>query len=116
MNFKEAFDNALNEEEGGEILRFNGIVFRINGRTEGKKPHLHFQDANRIGAIRLDVAEYFPHGNPLRYTDKLTKKEVKMFTSLFTDEVYKRACELWNAIPDGLKLDGNNKPNYLMLK
>ena len=66
--------------------------------------------------IRLDIASYFPHGNPLKYTDKLTKKEVKIFASLFTDKIYKRACELWNALPDVLELDGNSKPNYLTLK
>ena len=116
MNLKEIIDNTLNEEEGGEILRFNKIKFYISGRTEGKDPHLHFRDADRIGAIRLDYASYYPHGNPLKYTDKLTKKEVKMFARLFTDEIYKYACELWNYIPDGLKLSGENKPNYLMLR
>ena len=81
-----------------------------------KKPHLHFKDANRIGAIRLDIASYFPHGNPLKYTDKLTKREVKIFAKLFTDGIYKQACELWNLLPDTLKLDGKNKPNYLTLR
>ena len=116
MNLKEIIDSVLNEEEGGEVLRFNNIKFYVSGRTEGKLPHLHFVDANRIGAIRLDIASYFPHGNPLKYTDKLTKKEVKIFASLFTDKIYKRACELWNALPDVLELDGNSKPNYLTLK
>ena len=130
MNLKEIIDNVLNEEEGGEILRFNEIKFYISGRTEGKKPHLHFKDANRIGAIglglqdwgyrigaiRLDISFYFPHGNPLKYTDKLTKREVKIFAKLFTDGIYKQACELWNLLPDTLKLDGKNKPNYLMLR
>ena len=56
MNLKEIIDNVLNEEEeGGEILRFNEIKFYISGRTEGKTPHLHFKDANRIGAIRLEL-------------------------------------------------------------
>ena len=116
MNLKEIIDSTLNEEEGGEVLRFNDIKFYISGRTEGKFPHLHFKDADRIGAIRLDVASYFPHGNPLKYTDKLSRREVKIFDSLFTDEIYKRACELWNFLPDGLKIDGNNKPSYLQLK
>ena len=117
MNLKEIIDNVLNEEEeGGEILRFNEIKFYISGRTEGKKPHLHFKDANRIGAIRLDIASYFPHGNPLKYTDKLTRREVKIFAKLFTDGIYKQACELWNLLPDTLKLNGKNKPNHLMLR
>lgn len=117
MNLKEIIDNVLNEEEeGGEILRFNKIKFYISGRTEGKKPHLHFKDANRIGAIRLDIASYFPHGNPLKYTDKLTRREAKIFAKLFTDGIYKQACELWNLLPDTLKLNGKNKPNYLMLR
>ena len=38
MNLKEIIDNVLNEEEeGGEILRFNEIKFYISGRTEGKR-------------------------------------------------------------------------------
>ena len=66
--------------------------------------------------IRLDIASYFPHGNPLKYTDKLTRREIKIFAKLFTDGIYKQACELWNLLPDTLKLNGKNKPNYLMLR
>ena len=117
MNFKNLFDDLLlNEEEGGEILRFNKIKFFIAGRTEGKNPHMHFKDANREGAIRLDIPEYYPHGNPLKYTDKLTRRELKQFCALFNDEIYKEACRLWNFFPDGLKLSGENKPNYLTMR
>ena len=115
MNLKEIIDNVLNEEEGGEILRFNEIKFYISGRTEWKKPHLHFKDANRVGAIRLDIASYFPHGNPLKYTDKLTRREVKIFAKLFTDGIYKQVCEVGKVRADALKLSGRNKPNCVML-
>lgn len=43
MNLKEIINDIFLEEEGGELFRFNGIVFRINGRTERKYPHLHFR-------------------------------------------------------------------------
>lgn len=77
MNLKEIIDSVLNEEEGGEVLRFNNIKFYVSGRTEGKLPHLHFVDANRIGAIRLDIASYFPHGNPL--TEKIDNRSKYRF-------------------------------------
>ena len=35
---KEILDRILTEEEeGGEIFRFNDLVFRLAGRTEGKR-------------------------------------------------------------------------------
>ena len=46
MNLKEIIDNVLNEEEGGEILRFNEIKFYISGRTEGK---------NRICILKTQI-------------------------------------------------------------
>lgn len=118
----------LLEEEGGELFRFNGLIFYIAGRTEGKIPHLHFRNQDRIGAIRLDIAEYFPHGNPLKYTDKLTSKEQKIFYYLMTakqtkitfGEVktnYQLSLYLWNQIPDVIQLDLNNQvPDYKNLK
>ena len=114
LNIKEIIDTVLTEEEGGELFRFNRIVFRIKGRTEGKNPHLHFLRPNcREGAIRLDVAEYYPHGNPLHYTETLSKKELSQFIA-FISSSYERACELWNYIPDGNKIDPKGKiPNYL---
>lgn len=45
---------------------------------EGNIPHLHFyhKQTNRRGCIRLDVPQYFSHGNKC---DKLKAREVKNF-------------------------------------
>lgn len=112
INLKEIIEDIL-FEEGGELFRFNSIVFRINGRTEGKYPHLHFRRSNgKEGAIRLDIAEYYLHGNPLKYTETLSKSELKLFVKNISIN-YKRDCSLWNYIPDGLKINiDNNPPNY----
>lgn len=40
---KEILDRILTEEEeGGEIFRFNDLVFRLAGRTNGNKNKLYF--------------------------------------------------------------------------
>ena len=87
---KEILDRILTEEEeDGEIFRFNDLVFRLAGRTEGKIPHLHFNNrANtRFGAIRLDINSYFPHGG--KYADKLNKKENILFNTFMTKKYLK---------------------------
>lgn len=129
MKFREYLDNlVLLEEEGGELFRFNGYVFYIAGRTEGKIPHIHFRKSEKLGAIRLDIAEYFPHGNPLKYTSELSKKNQLLFYSFMSAKQskvniqgintnYQLAIYLWNMIPDGLKLNIDNEmPDYRELK
>jgi hypothetical protein len=74
---------------------------------EGKIPHLHFyciQDG-RKGCIRLDVAQYFSHGNK---SDRLSKKELKSFIKWLDEDChlfkvfnvslknYDYICQLWN--------------------
>lgn len=114
---KEILDRILTEEEeGGEIFRFNDLVFRLAGRTEGKVPHLHFNNrANtRFGAIRLDINSYFSHGG--KYTDKLNKKENILFNTFMTKKVFESIAETWNKQhPDGLKLNPKLKPNYSVI-
>ena len=114
---KEILDRILTEEEeGGEIFRFNDLVFRLAGRTEGKIPHIHFNNrANtRFGAIRLDINSYFPHGG--KYTDKLNKKENMLFNTFMTKKVFESIAETWNKQhPDGLKLNPKLKPNYSVI-
>lgn len=99
MNGKELIA-LLFEEEGGELFRFDGIRFFVNGRTEGMIPHIHFMTADRKlnGTIRLDVAKYFPHGG--KYTSKLSVPLLRKFLTYMTAEKYNEACELWNRLPN----------------
>lgn len=111
---KEILDRVLTEEEeGGEIFRFNDLVFRLAGRTEGKIPHLYFNNraGTRFGAIRLDTNSYFPHGG--KYTDKLDKKENILFNTFMTKKTFEKVAEIWNQQhTDGNKLDPKQKPDY----
>lgn len=63
----------------------------------------------------MDIPEYYPHGNPPHYTEILSKRELTQFC-YFINKTYKRACELWNCIPDGIKINQeNNVPDYLKI-
>ena len=118
MNLKEIVDKELIlEEEGGELFRFNGIIFRIKGRAEGDIPHLHFiRSSGKEGAIRLDAAAYFPHGNPPKYTEKLSSKELKTFCT-YISRAFKEACRLWNELPTTkFKVNDKVMPDYSKLK
>ena len=114
---KEILDRILTEEEeGGEIFRFIVLIFRLAGRTEGKVPHLHFNNKaeTRFGAIKLNTNYYFPHGN--KYTDRLSKKENVLFNIFMTKKVFENVAKIWNEQhPDGLKLNPKLKPDYSVI-
>lgn len=109
MKFIDAL-NIINEEyQFGEA---NGIRFFIRFR-EGKIPHIHFVSKNlkRSGAILLEKPQYFPHGNPLKYTDILSKKECLNFNNMLLKPIgqwktWHKLCNDWNnSTIDGNKIE-----------
>ena len=117
MKFSEALDLVCEEYSA---INFNGLRFYIKF-LEGTISHIHFENKDKTisGAIRLDKPLYFPHGNPLKYASKLSKKELQKFIQ----EISKNNYQLWKQLVldwnkncrNGNKIDISNIPNYLEL-
>lgn len=91
----------------------DNIEIRVYGK-EGNIPHFHFDhiQSKRKGCIRIDVAEYFDHGD--KYKDRLTNKEIKnLILWLKSDKTVFKKFGSNITIYDYIKIlwDDNN-PNY----
>ena len=127
MKFDEILQIVNEEYKFGDEC---GIRFFIRFK-EGKYGHIHFEskDGTRKDAILLERPQYYPHGNPLKYTDTLSKKELIKFISIINKEpdklktgwtIWHQLCYDWNKYcldgnkivlytPDGILKD---TPNY----
>lgn len=108
-------ENFLEERVKGSLNKVNfasndGLakVYVYGGTAEGPEPHCHVvRSGIKVGAndvcVRLDIADYFPHG---KYKDKFTGKEKKIFDAFMrfvnpnngTKSNWEVAVDLWNGL------------------
>lgn len=122
-------DSLMEIAKLGKVGKYYISIFS----GEGAIPHLHFytneNDIKNGGAIRLDKAEYFPHGR--NYTKKLNANDLDEFIqwlNSYSQEykvlnyeitTYQNLCILWRQNnPDFIKLLPYNaeQPDYTKIK
>lgn len=107
MKFKKLFTKVLFEERLEFLEKKSNIKFCLEFK-EGKIPHLHFytKDKKIDGAIKLEVAEYFPHGKPIKYISVCPQKALEKFNEwIHNDNNYINLCMNWNNnVKDGNKI------------
>ena len=113
LKFSEAMEIINEEYKFGEA---DGVRFFIRF-NEGKYGHIHFESKNgeKSGAILLERPQYFPHGNPPKYTGTLNKKELINFVKILNEEpdkmkqgwtIWHQLCYDWNKnCRDGEKIE-----------
>ena len=98
-------DSKLNEHAG---------VANIYG-SEGRIPHLHLRKLNEADCcVRLDISEFFVHGNHKRI---LNSKEIKIFKESMEKDnfsLFNAAMNLWNEKNPDYKIT-NLCPDYSKL-
>ena len=144
MNFIDAFLEEINShhddearKEVGEFyldddsISLEGNIGQFGKSTNGEEfhvdiyshegdnlPHLHITKGKSIDCcIRLDVAEYFPHG---KHTSAVNGRTIRKFIAFLNKKNpryemsnYKVAILLWNENNLHIQLDENRKmPNY----
>ncbi len=122
MKFADALKLVLKEEQNvGTYTSTSGIWEVEVYELEGNLPHVHVTTADgKISAPRLDIANYFIHGNK-RYI--MSSKERKDFDN-FMNEKNKAFPEYtnwefcayeWNKNSNHKIKVGKEKPNYRLL-
>ena len=66
-----------------------------------EKPHLHLYNDHFKCAIRLDVNQYFLHG---QYTDKLNDAQAKIFDKFMREKIKRRNTTKWDYAVDTFNL------------
>ncbi len=108
----------------GDGKKYKVIVWPEEGDNI---PHMHIMDTNEEGlldaCIRIDEAEYFPHG---KHTDILNRKQKDMFITLMEGTKlarggvvvtnWQRALDLWNENTNHVQLpEDMDMPDYRKL-
>ena len=88
----------------------------------GKVPHLHFQNLEGVdGCLRLDKAQYFPHG---RHRSKLNTKQMRALVKFMKQPYRERGItnwehtiDLWNDNNSDVVLpDDTPMPDYIHME
>lgn len=117
-------DNRLYEM--AKIGRFKDLYIYIWMNDGGNVPHFHISDSANYPqnstveiAIKIEKAEYFPHGG--KYTDKLNSKQKKELVKFFKESEdgesnWKYLLKTWNRNNSTMKLTlSTPMPDYTQL-